>query len=66
MSATFQLTREYLAQVLPGVNPDNLSDGELRQSLGAGFRAWRDQYPARELVASSGGARAGRQKVLLQ
>jgi len=57
MSAVFKLTREYLAQIAPGFDPDDdANDAELWRLLGASdggaaINAWLARHPNRALVA---------------
>jgi hypothetical protein len=51
MPATFRLTREYLALMRPGRDPDRMSDQELCEILGAEeWDDWLARYPDKELV----------------
>jgi hypothetical protein len=64
-SATYRLTREYLAQVYPGVDPDQVSFEDLCTLLGpeptgheaargygsGGFLPWLERHSDQELVA---------------
>jgi hypothetical protein len=64
-SASYRLTRQYLAEVHPGINLDEASFDELARLLGPeprgyeatggygpnGFLPWLERHPDRELVA---------------